>query len=100
MTAVDADRVQRVTGDKLEGLERGRRPGPELAGLGDRPARELGPADPGGEPDVVLDAPRHPRLAPDHRGLDDEGVQAFRGAVDRRTQAGRAGTDDREVGLL
>ena len=72
----------------------------ELARLGDRAARELGAADPGGKAEVVLDPARRPGLAAERGALDDEGVEPFGGAVDRGREACRAGADDQQVDLL
>jgi len=72
----------------------------ELAGLGHGTACELPAADAGREAEVVLDAPRRAGLAPQGRALDHERIEALRGAVDRRAQAGGAGADHDEVDLL
>ena len=77
-----------------------RRAGLELARLGDRPARQLGAADPGREAEVVLDPARGARLATEPGALDDQGVKPFRGAVDGRAEAGRAGADDEQIDLF
>ena len=65
----------------------------ELARLRDRAARQLDAADPGREAEVVLDPARGAGLAAQRRALDDERVEALRGAVDRGAEAGRAAAD-------
>ena len=72
----------------------------ELARLGDRAARQLRAADPGREPEVVLDPPRRARLPAERGALDDERLEALGGAVDRGAEAGGAAADDDQVDLL
>ena len=46
---------------------------------------------------VVLDPRARARLAADGDGVEADGAQTLRGAVDRRRQAGRAAADHDEV---
>src|SRR6185437_9089897 len=68
---------------RLQGESAVRRRGAsvELARLGDRAARELGAADPGGKAEVVLDPSGRAGLAAERGALDDQGVEPLRGAV-------------------
>ena len=77
-----------------------RRPRPELARLRDRAAGQLVAADPGREPEVVLDPPRGSRLAAEHRPLDHQRLEALRGPVDRGPETARAAAEDQQVDLL
>ena len=74
--------------------------GAELAGLRDRPGRELGATDPGREAEVVLDPARRARLAAECAALDDERVESLGRAVDRCTEPCGTAPDDHEVDLL
>ena len=97
---VERDDVAPVARLQRAGAVRGRRAGAELARLGDRPAGQLGAADPGREAEVVLDPPRGARLAAEHGALDEQRVEALRGAVDGGAEPGRAAADDEQVDLL
>ena len=72
----------------------------ELPRLGDRATRQLVAADPGREPEVVLDPPRGARLPTESRAVDDQGVEPLGCAVDRGAQTGGAGAHDHQVDLL
>ena len=61
--------------------------------------RELGPAQPTREAEVVADAGARACLAADRLALDDERAQSFRGCIDRRGESRRAGPDDHDVEL-
>ena len=87
-------------GSRALGPVGGRGAGAELARLGDRAAGQLAAADPGREAEVVLDPPRGAGLAAEHGALDDQRVEALRGAVDGGAEAGRAAAEDQQVDLL
>ena len=71
-----------------------------LRAWADRAARKLRAADPGREPEVVLDPPRRAGLAAERGALDHERVEPLRGAVDRGSEPGRAAADDEQVDVL
>src|SRR3954465_10240394 len=53
-----------------------------------RAFRELGPADPLGKAEIVLDPGAAARLAPNRPSLDADGLEPLRRAVNSRAQAG------------
>ena len=72
----------------------------EAARLERRGAGQLRTRDPGGEPEVVLDAAAHARLPARPPRLGDEGAQALRAAGDGRGQPGRPAAEDDQVEAL
>ena len=71
--------------------------GAEAVGLEEGALGELVAAEALGEAEVVLDAGAGAGLAAGGVGLDDEGAQAFGGAVDAGGEAGGSGADDDDV---
>ena len=69
----------------------------ELVRLDHRLLGEFAAGEAGGEPEIVLDAHAAAGLSARRRPLENDGVEAFRGAVDRRRQPRRAGADDGQV---
>ncbi len=100
VAVLEPDEVALGAGLERRGAVGRRRAGAELARLGDRAAGQLGAADPRREAEVVLDPPRGAGLAAEHGALDDQRVEALRGAVDRGAEAGRPAADDEQVDLL
>ena len=100
VAVLEPDEVAVVAGLERLGAVGRRRAGAELARLGDRAAGQLGAADPGREAEVVLDPARGAGLAAEHGALDEQRVEALRGAVDGGAEAGRAAADDQQVDLL
>src|SRR6185312_13906834 len=72
---------------------------PEHPGLLIAALRELGAADPAGEPEVVADQRAGPGLPADRLLLDDQGGQALGRPVHRGREAGRTAADDEYVEL-
>ena len=70
---------------------------PEPPGLLERAARKLVARDAAGKAEIVLDARGRPGLAAGRLALDDDRAQSFGCTVDRRREAGRPATDDRDV---
>ena len=81
------------TGDGPGEIERGA----ESRCLEDGASAELPAGDPAWEAEVVADHRAGAGLSAERLGLEDQRVEALRGAVDGRPQPGRAGTDDRKV---
>ena len=71
--------------------------GPESLGLAPGEAGELGAADPVGEAEEVLDAGGVGGLAARHVAIEDGGLEAVGGGIDRCGQPRRAAADDDEV---
>ena len=71
--------------------------GAEPGGLRVDAGGELGAADAVREAGVVLDPRARPRLPARSERLDDERPQPLRSGVERGRQAGRAGSEDRDV---
>ena len=97
---LQADNVASVARLERERAEWGRQARLELPRLGDGAAGQLRAADPGREPQIVLDPPRRSGLSPEAGALDDERVEALRSSVDGGPEAGGAGADHEQVCLL
>src|SRR4029078_3114045 len=69
----------------------------ELQRLQGCAAGEVGPADPGGEAEVVLDPGAGGRLAAWSHRVEHHGRQTLRSSVERRVQPGWSRADDSEV---
>jgi hypothetical protein len=70
---------------------------PETLRLLAQPLGELVPCHPLRKPGKVVQQLGDPCLAADACTLDDEGVDAFAGGIERRRQAGGTASDDDEV---
>src|SRR5207244_10630278 len=92
--------VASVAGLEPDGAVGSGRPGAELPRLGHGAARQLGPADPGREAEVVLDPARRSRLAAERGALDHERVETLRGPIHGCRQPSRPGADDEQVDLF
>ena len=91
------DRVVAVVGRQADRERRHHHARAEPPRLERRALGELAPGDPGREPEVVLDPRRRARLAAERDLVDHLRVEALRGAVHGRRQAGGTGADDHEI---
>ena len=78
----------------------GEEPGAEDPGLLVGLTRQFRTADSPCETEVVADHRARPRLTTDRPTLDNHRVQAFGGAVDRSSEAGRAGSHHRDIEMI
>ena len=85
--------VERETGD----LSHDQELGAERDRLVLRARRQVRPADPAGEPEIVPDHRARPRLPARCLGLDHERAQPVRGGVDGGSETGRARPGDDEI---
>jgi hypothetical protein len=100
VTLLEAHDVAAVSRLECDRAERRGRPGPELPGLRDGAAGQLGAGQPRRKAEIVLDPAGGPGLAAECGALDYERVEPFRGAVDRGRKACRAGADDEQIGFF
>ena len=80
-----------------EGLRRRGKFGPETVGLELREIGQIAAADSGGKAEEIFDQRRRAGLPAGRIALQHDGVESFRGRVDRSGQAGGTGAHDGEV---
>ena len=91
------DDLVRVLHGHAHDLLRGQDLGPEAAGLGHGPTRQVGAGQAGREAQVVVDPRRRAGLASRGLALHHQGLEPLGGAVDGGGQARRPATDDDQV---
>lgn len=100
VTVFQPDDVASVPRFERDRPIRRRRPGIELPRLGDGAARQLGSADTGGKPQVVLDPARRAGLPTQGRALDNQRFEALGRSVDRRSETRRPSAHHEQVDPL
>ena len=94
---VERDHTQRAVLADGEHLSGGEHLRAQALRLGRRAPREVGAAEAGREPEVVLDPSTLSRLPARRMALDQERPQTLGRAIDRRRQTGGSAADDDEV---
>src|SRR4051794_28069781 len=91
------DEACRSFGSQRGGLLRRYDLDAEASRLRDRPSCQIGAAETGWKPKIVLDPRAHPGLAAGRLPFDEDGVQTLRGAVNGGGQPGRPAADNHQI---